>query len=91
MDAVFNAESRAVPQALHETGAPTADPGSWEAAVGIRELARKVWEDPADAGGGLASPHGLLNGQTPLSASRTVDGAKRVREILHALEYGLPV
>ena len=57
----------------------------------ILDLALKVWENPADAEEFLATPHGLLDGQTPLAASRTPEGAKRVREILLALEYGLPV
>jgi hypothetical protein len=57
----------------------------------IRSLAVGVWENLADAEEFLITPHGLLNGQTPLAASRTQEGAKRVREILLALEYGLPV
>lgn len=69
----------------------TDDADSGEAVVGIRELARKVWEDAADAEEFLTTSHGLLDGQTPLAASRTPKGAERVREILLALEYGLPV
>ncbi|HLM68027.1 MAG TPA: antitoxin Xre/MbcA/ParS toxin-binding domain-containing protein [Longimicrobium sp.] len=57
----------------------------------IRSLAVGVWENVADAEEFLITPHGLLDGQTPLAASRTLEGAKRVREILLALEYGLPV
>jgi DNA-binding protein HU-beta len=57
----------------------------------LRSLAVGVWENPADAEEFLITPHGLLEGQTPLAASRTAEGAKRVREILLALEYGLPV
>jgi nucleoid DNA-binding protein len=57
----------------------------------IRSLAVDVWENPTDAEEFLITPHGLLDGQTPLAASRTPEGAKRVREILLALEYGLPV
>lgn len=57
----------------------------------VRGLALQVWEDSADAEEFLTTPHGLLDGQTPLAASRTEEGAKRVREILLALEYGLPV
>jgi DNA-binding transcriptional MerR regulator len=57
----------------------------------IRELAIRVWESAEDAEEFLTTPHGLLDGQTPLAASRTDEGAKRVREILLALEYGLPV
>lgn len=57
----------------------------------IRELAVRVWENAEDAEEFLTTPHGLLDGQTPLAASRTEEGAKRVREILLALEYGLPV
>lgn len=57
----------------------------------ISALATKVWENPDDAEEFLTTPHGLLGGQTPLAASRTHEGAARVREILLALEYGLPV
>jgi len=57
----------------------------------LRSLAVAVWENPTDAEEFLITPHGLLDGQTPLAASITPEGAKRVREILLALEYGLPV
>lgn len=61
------------------------------ASEALRELALRVWENAADAEEFLTTPHGLLDGQTPLAASRTANGAERVREILLALEYGLPV
>lgn len=57
----------------------------------IRELALRVWENQADADEFLKTPHGLLEGQTPLAAARSRAGKARVREILLALEYGLPV
>jgi uncharacterized protein (DUF2384 family) len=57
----------------------------------IRELAVSVWGNPVDADEFLTTPHGLLDGKTPLSVARMAGGAERVREILLALEYGLPV
>jgi hypothetical protein len=57
----------------------------------VRELALSVWENPRDADEFLSTPHALLDGETPLDAARTAERAERVREILLALEYGLPV
>ncbi|HEX2206928.1 MAG TPA: antitoxin Xre/MbcA/ParS toxin-binding domain-containing protein [Longimicrobium sp.] len=57
----------------------------------IRALALQVWENAADAEEFLSAPHGLLDGETPVDAARTPEGATRVHEILLALEYGLPV
>jgi hypothetical protein len=71
--------------------APATDAETRGALAGIHELARKVWEDPADTKEFLTTPHGLLGGLTPLDAARSADGAAKVREILLALEYGLPV
>lgn len=57
----------------------------------IRELAERVWENRSDANEFLSTPHVLLDGETPASVARTRPGAERVRRILLALEYGLPV
>jgi hypothetical protein len=37
----------------------------------------------------MATPHPELGGLSPLQAAKTDPGARRVEEILHALEYGL--
>ncbi|HEX2080914.1 MAG TPA: antitoxin Xre/MbcA/ParS toxin-binding domain-containing protein [Longimicrobium sp.] len=57
----------------------------------VRELAGRVWENGEDAEEFLSTPHPLLDDQTPLAAAQTPEGAERVRKILLALEYGLPV
>ena len=65
---------------------------SHSASIGeIRDLAISVWENPQDAEEFLTTPHALLDGETPWEVARTARGAERVREILLALEYGLPV
>lgn len=92
----FRARKRSAERQLASFGdAPEAAPGSVEfqnaSQKEIRDLALVVWENPADAEEFLTTHHGLLDGQTPLAVSRTAEGANRVREILLALEYGLPV
>jgi hypothetical protein len=57
----------------------------------IRDLALTVWENRDDAEEFLSTPHALLQGQAPAVVARTPEGAERVRRILLALEYGLPV
>lgn len=37
----------------------------------------------------LRAPHPELSGETPLQAARTDPGARRVEDILNAIEYGL--
>jgi len=44
-----------------------------------------------DARAFLRRPHPELDGRTPLDAAVTELGGRRVEDILHALEYGLPV
>lgn len=60
---------------------------TWE----IKDLASRVWENGEDAETFLSTPHALLDGLTPRAAARTAVGRDRVRRILLALEYGLPV
>jgi uncharacterized protein (DUF2384 family) len=78
-------------EAKHAVSNTSADEDRPETVQRIRDLARKVWENSADAEEFLTTPHGLLDGKTPLALAHTAEGAERVREILLALEYGLPV
>lgn len=39
----------------------------------------------------LSSPHVLLEGQHPISLLKTESGGRAVRQLLYAIEYGLPV
>ncbi|UEM07838.1 DUF2384 domain-containing protein (plasmid) [Skermanella rosea] len=57
----------------------------------IVSRARAVWNDDGDAAEFLTRPHPLLEGRTPLEVVRSEVGAKRVEQILGALDYGLPV
>ena len=57
----------------------------------IQELALAVWENRENAQEFLSTPHALLDGIPPAVVARTPEGAERVRRILLALEYGLPV
>jgi hypothetical protein len=57
----------------------------------IHDLALTVWEDRRDAETFLHTPHALLGDKAPAVVARTPEGKERVRRILLALEYGLPV
>jgi uncharacterized protein (DUF2384 family) len=39
----------------------------------------------------MTTPHPLLEGRTPIDVAETDLGARRVEDILAALEYALPV
>ena len=56
----------------------------------IVAAAREVWNDDEDARAFLNAPHPLLEGRSPLATARTEAGARRVEQILTALEWGLP-
>ncbi len=57
----------------------------------ISVLAEEVWEEPTAVQAFLTSPHPLLDGQTPLQASASELGARRVESLLWKLEHSLPV
>jgi putative toxin-antitoxin system antitoxin component (TIGR02293 family) len=57
----------------------------------IVAAAHALWDDGDEARAFLNAPHPLLEGRTPLAAARTGAGARRVEEIIAALEWGLPV
>lgn len=53
-------------------------------------VAEDVWASTEDAEAFMLQPHVLLNGRTPLEASKTQDGASQVESILQAIRWGLP-
>lgn len=57
----------------------------------VAALAEEVWEDPALAREFLVSPQPQLGGERPVDLARTDLGARQVEELLHKLEYSLPV
>lgn len=57
----------------------------------IVAIAEQVWESEADARQFLNAPHPLLDGCTPLDASMTDLGARRVEDLMWRLFYGIPV
>ncbi|MBI2188393.1 MAG: DUF2384 domain-containing protein [Acidobacteria bacterium] len=54
-------------------------------------LAERLWDDELEARAFLNRPHPLLDGQAPLDVARTELGARRVEQLLHAIEHGLPL
>ncbi|HEY5087368.1 MAG TPA: antitoxin Xre/MbcA/ParS toxin-binding domain-containing protein [Gemmatimonadaceae bacterium] len=54
-------------------------------------VAESVWEDHADAQRFMTTPHPLLEGRAPIEVAETELGARRVEDVLAALEYALPV
>jgi putative toxin-antitoxin system antitoxin component (TIGR02293 family) len=57
----------------------------------IIALAESLWDDEHEARAFLNRPHPLLDGETPLEASKTELGTRRVERLLHAIEHGLPL
>lgn len=57
----------------------------------IMRLAFEVFDSEADATRWLASPHPMLDGETPLVAAQSAHGAERVKDILMAIKYGSSV
>jgi putative toxin-antitoxin system antitoxin component (TIGR02293 family) len=54
-------------------------------------LAEAVWVDAEAAREFLNRPHPLLEHETPLAVAHTELGARRVENILYAIEHGLPL
>lgn len=54
----------------------------------VSHLAEEVFEDREEAITWLSRPNEALGGQTPIMLCETEIGAKQVRRILHALEWG---
>jgi putative toxin-antitoxin system antitoxin component (TIGR02293 family) len=57
----------------------------------IVALAESLWEKEEDARAFLNRPHPLLGGEPPLRVARTELGARRVENLLHDVEHGLPL
>lgn len=57
----------------------------------VMAMAESVWDDHADAQRFMTTPHPLLEGRAPIDVAETDLGARRVEDVLAALEYALPV
>ena len=54
----------------------------------LEGMAAETFATEADASAWLNRPHPMLDGETPLAASKTSFGAQRVKDILLAIKYG---
>lgn len=54
----------------------------------VAVLAEDVFEDEVTASNWMSSPNDALGGDTPFSLCETELGARQVRRILHAIEWG---
>jgi len=79
--ATFKRRTRLTP----EEGART------ERLARIVALAEGIWEERDDARAFLNQPHPLLDARTPLDVAGTELGARRVEQLLHDADHGLPL
>jgi putative toxin-antitoxin system antitoxin component (TIGR02293 family) len=63
----------------------------FERVARVMAVAESAWEDHADAQRFMTTPHPLLEGRPPIDVAETDLGARRVEDILAAIEYALPV
>jgi uncharacterized protein (DUF2384 family) len=54
-------------------------------------LAVETWEDEEVALDWFVKKHPLLDGKTPIQSMNSRQGCDKVQEILHGLQYGLPL
>jgi putative toxin-antitoxin system antitoxin component (TIGR02293 family) len=54
----------------------------------LDEMASDAFESEADAANWLRRPHPMLDGESPLEATKTSYGAQRAKDILVAVKYG---
>ncbi|MGV8842887.1 MAG: type II toxin-antitoxin system Xre/ParS family antitoxin [Pseudomonas sp.] len=54
----------------------------------VAVLAEEVFEDKTVAGDWMSAPNDALGGKSPLSLCETELGARQVRRVLHAIEWG---
>lgn len=54
----------------------------------VAVLAEDVFEDNAVASSWMSTPNDALGGKTPLALCETELGARQVRRVLHAIEWG---
>jgi len=59
-----------------------------ERIASVALLAARVFEDEVTASEWMSRPNPMLNGATPVMHCETDIGARQVRRILHALEWG---
>jgi putative toxin-antitoxin system antitoxin component (TIGR02293 family) len=57
----------------------------------IIALSDALWENEDESREFLTRKHPLLDGETPIGAARTEIGARRVEQLLYAVEHGLPL
>lgn len=57
----------------------------------IIALAEALTDDKDEARAFLNRQHPLLDGETPVALARTELGARRVEQLLYAIEHGLPL
>jgi len=54
-------------------------------------LAEALWNDDEETRAFLSRPHALLGDRSPLDVASTELGARRVEQLLHSAEHGLPL
>lgn len=54
-------------------------------------LAEGIWDEQDDAREFLNRPHPLLDGRSPIQVASTELGARRVEQLLHDVDHGLPL
>ncbi len=79
--ATFKRRSRLTPEESART----------ERLARIVALAEGIWEERDDSRGFLNQPHPLLDDRTPLDVATTELGARRVEQLLHDVDHGLPL
>jgi len=79
--ATFKRRSRLTPEESART----------ERLARIVALAEGTWEERDDSRAFLNQPHPLLDDRTPLDVAATELGARRVEQLLHNVDHGLPL
>ncbi len=54
-------------------------------------LSESIWNDDEESRAFLNRPHPLLDDRTPVEVASTELGARRVEQVLHDVEHGLPL
>ena len=79
--ATFKRRSRLTPEESART----------ERLARIVALAEGIWQERDDSRGFLNQPHPLLDARSPLEVAATELGARRVEQLLHEVDHGLPL
>ena len=56
----------------------------------VMALAESAWDSHPDAQRFMTTPHPMLEGRAPIDVAETDLGARRVEDVLAAIEYSLP-